>query len=203
MKSRSRNRGRRWWYIRVDAQTPSFCFNSRKSWELRFAQSLAMRFISRFPSLRAEVSVCEWNGNGGSTCLSLFSHSVLVNPPSLQPAISAFSSTFSSASFDTSFFRLQLAQPEPQPPSLSSLLTTRVLEGAHRSFSISDSQTAATVLFGTKGKVVSGRGMRSGVMTSKLRHIGQSTDSCHAPQWKCSREKNHLRIHRAQKVCPH
>lgn len=83
-----------------------------------------------------------------------------------------------------------------------------------------DSRTAAAILFGTKGKVISRRGVLSGVMTSRLRQMGQSTDSCQPPQacemdvkrargrgeelqTLCKREKNHLRIQMAQKVCPH
>src|ERR1700761_3370848 len=47
------------------------------------------------------------------------------------------------------------------------------------------------------------RGTRSGVITSRLRHMGQSTDSCQPPHALWRREKKWRRMQSAQKVWPH
>lgn len=142
-----------------------------------------------------------------STCLFFFSHSALIVPPSFHPAAPVVSTGLPSSSFAMPSFRLHtMSHPAPGPkaPSLSSRLTVKRDPGGYlASFSIRDSQTAVAILFGTKGKVVLGRGGWSGVMTRRLRHIGQSTDSCHPPQVTCRREKNHFKMQRPQNVWPH
>lgn len=74
--------------------------------------------------------------------------------------------------------------------------------GCSTSFVRRDSMTEAAMRFGTNGNVSCRRGICSGVMIKRLRHMGQSTDSCQVPQWRCNREKNHLRMQSPQNVCP-
>jgi hypothetical protein len=80
------------------------------------------------------------------------------------------------------------AEGAPQPPS---------------SFFKRPSITSLARRFGVNGTVTIVRGVASGVNMSNERHTGQSTDSCQEPQLRCSREKNHFSVHKAQKVCPH
>ena len=147
------------------------------------------------------------NVEGECTCLSFLSHSARMSPPSLQAATSGTSETFSSSfSSDASLFRMH---PRPRffldcdahVPSGSSLLIFACEHnGGFTSFSIRDSMTEAVTRFGTNGKVSNNLGVVSGVMINRLRQMGQSTDSCHPPHGRCNREKNHLRMHRAQNV---
>ncbi len=117
------------------------------------------------------------------TCLRFLSHSFRAAPPSLQCGKSEGVSTRA----------LLFLWPLP----------FFVSDSAHASFSTHESHIAEAVLFGTKGNVKSNRGGFSGVMTTKLRQMGQSTDSCQQPQSLCKRENDHLRMHMAQNVWPH
>lgn len=60
----------------------------------------------------------------------------------------------------------------------------------------------SATLFGANGQVFMDRGGVSEIAGSWVRQIGHSKVSCHCPQ-SCRCEKNHFKIHIAQKVCPH
>ena len=141
--------------------------------------------------------------------LSLFSHSALICPPSLQSVTSSASDILSGPlSSDCSSFRAHslprsFLDCDAHIPSVSSFLIFACEHnGSSRSFSMRDSMVAAATRFGTNGKVTNPRTAPSGVVIKRLRQIGQSTDSCQPPHARCKREKNHLRMQRAQNVWP-
>ena len=141
---------------------------------------------------------------GGKTWLyahlSLFNHSARMVPPSFQTSRSTSEEQSQSSNLATSFLRVRpsLSDSDIRRASEYSRFITGNDEIASRS--IRDSTTAAATRLGTKGKVILERGTRSGVSIRTLRQIGQSTASCHPPQTRCNREKNHLRMQIAQNV---
>ena len=130
-----------------------------------------------------------------------------LSPPSLQSVTSSASDIWSgSLSSDCSSFRAHslprsFLDCDAHMPSVSSFLIFACEHnGSLKSFSTNDSMVAAATRFGTNGKVTNPRAAPSGVVVRRLRQIGQSTDSCQPPQARCKREKNHLRMQRAQNV---
>src|ERR1700683_5173746 len=104
-----------------------------------------------------------------SPCLSPLIHSFLEFPPFFQPSNAV------DVPSPSSFFTFARPFADKPPASLFSP------EPVVSSFPIKSLTAASTVLFGTNGKVISWRGIRSGVTMSWLRHIGHATYSCQLP----------------------
>lgn len=195
-------------------QTPSFSFRATNSWDPIVHQHFNRCAISFFPSLQGvnvkhgfmNISVSKRRANWSD--LSFFSHSALICPPSLQSVTSSASDNLSGSLLsDCSSFRAHslprsFLDCDAHTPSVSSFLIFVCEHNGGSSFSTSDSMAAAATRFGTNGKVTNARTAPSGVIIRRLRQIGQSTDSCQPPQARCKREKNHLRMQRAQNVWP-
>lgn len=139
--------------------------------------------------------------------LTLSSQSILMQPSSSQSAGTSFPDA-TSTSLSSNFISFRGYEPcflldfVLYLVAISATVFACENRGCSTSFVRRDSITEAAMRFGTKGNVSCRRGICSGVMIKRLRHMGQSTDSCQVPQWRCNREKNHFRMQSPQKVWP-
>lgn len=136
--------------------------------------------------------------------LTLSSQSILMRPFSSQSVRSNFPNV-SSKSFPSNFISFHgyfLLDFVFCLAAISGTVFACENRGCSTSFVRRDSITEAAMRFGTKGNVSCRRGICSGVIVKRLRQMGQSTDSCQLPQWRCNREKNHFKMQSPQNVWP-